>query len=456
MARKFETDYRISKVAEILKTENKFRQDIDLRADALERAVSNLGADAQELVARVLRVIELEIAPRAAEIEALLADYRSGVPAALVAEEASGRQFLTPDRHAAILAELRGGVAAEGDTLAKLLAAIVAVDSAKATPADITAAINALKGGAPSAYDTLVEIAAELAENDTAVSGLLASLANRVRFDAASAESPARQAQARANIGAPLRGHLYGLALANSVADPANDIDIGAGEAASTEADPVLMVLQAGITKRLDATWSAGSNQGGLDAGAAADGTYHIWIIRRSDTGAVDALLSTSASAPTMPSGYDQKRRVGSILRRSGSIVGFVQDGDVFRLKSMINDVAAENPGTSAVTRTISVPLGLRVEAELVVGFVDGAGNNYNNPGAIYISDLAADDVVPTIVSGVSAVCYPSFASSQQNAAPVMVFTNPSAQVRSRIYTSGVNTTLVINTRGWRDRRGRE
>lgn len=172
MTRKFETEYRISKADEILKKENAFRQDIDMRLDAIERAVAGLGSDADILVARVLRVIELEISPRAAELEALLTDYRDGVPAASVEEEADGRQFLTPDRRSAIVNELRGGVDGSGDTLAKLLAKIVAVDAAKATPGDIGAAVASLRAGVASGRDTLKKLS-------DLIDGVSASLATK-------------------------------------------------------------------------------------------------------------------------------------------------------------------------------------------------------------------------------------------------------------------------------------
>ncbi|MGX7742633.1 hypothetical protein [Rhodopseudomonas parapalustris] len=167
MARKYETDYRIAKTDEVLGKANATALDIDLRLDAIERAVASLGSGADTLVTRVLRVIETEISPRAAEIEALLTDYREGVPASVVAEEPNGRQFLTPARRAAILAELRGGVDASGDTLAKLLAMIVALDAAKATPSNIAAAVTALKGGVAADYDTLAKIVALIATKAT-------------------------------------------------------------------------------------------------------------------------------------------------------------------------------------------------------------------------------------------------------------------------------------------------
>ncbi|RAI27875.1 hypothetical protein CH338_29780, partial [Rhodoplanes elegans] len=114
--------YEVSNVGEVLKSERAFRQDVDMRLDVLERGIAALGADASVLVARVIRAIETEIAPRAAEIEALLVGYRDGVPAAAVAESAE-RFFLTPARRAAIIAE----AITTGDPSAAIAAAIASL-----------------------------------------------------------------------------------------------------------------------------------------------------------------------------------------------------------------------------------------------------------------------------------------------------------------------------------------
>jgi hypothetical protein len=234
MARKFETDYRIGKTSEVLPTENKFRLDVDLRLDAVELALQQLGSGADTLVARVLRVIEQEISPRAAEIEALLTDYRAGVPAASVHEEADGRQFLTPERRTAILGELRDGVDASGDTLAKLLAlihvldaAIASVSAVKAPLADAhltgvptapTAALgtntnqiatmaalvamrNDLVNGSGASLDQLNELAAALNNDANFGATVVAALSARLRLDAVGGYTPAQKAQGRKNIG---------------------------------------------------------------------------------------------------------------------------------------------------------------------------------------------------------------------------------------------------------------
>jgi len=65
-------------------------------------------------------------------------------------------------------------------------------------------------------------------------------------------------------------------------------------------------------------TSSAGAN--GLDTGSMAANTwYAVWIIHNPTTAVTAAMLSTSASAPTMPSGYTFKHRVGWMRTQSGS-----------------------------------------------------------------------------------------------------------------------------------------
>jgi hypothetical protein len=248
-------------------------------------------------------------------------------------------------------------------------------------------------------------------------------------------------------------GCLYGLTLSNNGSDATNDIDISAGKCRDGS-DTVNMVLASVMTKRLDANWGVGTNGGGLDTGSIANATYHIWLIKRSDTGVVDALFSLSASAPTMPANYDYKRRIGSIVRASASIRAFIQDGDQFMWKSPVSDVTAANPGTSAVTRTLSLPTGIRVNAIVQVN-VTGT-TQPNLPGAVYLSDLSLTDVSASSNTAASILVYASSAISDMYAGLIcQVFTNTSAQIRSRLQISGAGTTLQINTAGWVDTRGR-
>jgi hypothetical protein len=249
-------------------------------------------------------------------------------------------------------------------------------------------------------------------------------------------------------IGQP--GFLFGLTLANNGTDATNDIDIAIGKCRDST-DAVNLVLASILTKRLDAAWTVGTNQGGLDTGAIGNNTYHIWLIKRSDTGVVDALFSLSTSVPTMPANYDFKRRIGAIVRSSGAILGFVQDHDDFVLKAPIAAAVMTNPGIGAVTKTINAPTGIRVKAHLaVVGFCTGG----SSPGAIYISDLSVTDVAAGSTN-FSISAYNASAVTFQNGATVFIYTNTSAQVRVRIQFSNADTQIYISTIGWTDARGR-
>lgn len=63
---------------------------------------------------------------------------------------------------------------------------------------------------------------------------------------------------------------------------------------------------------------------GGLDAGAeAANQWYSIWVIHNQTDSLTRALLSTSATAPTMPTNYTKKRRVGWVRNSSSNFLQF-------------------------------------------------------------------------------------------------------------------------------------
>jgi hypothetical protein len=246
-----------------------------------------------------------------------------------------------------------------------------------------------------------------------------------------------------------LQNYLTGLKLSNNGTDPTNDIDIAAGQA--MDSTNAIMITGAAIIKRLDAGWAVGTNAGGLDTGAIANATYHVWLIKRSDTGVVDALFSTSASAPTMPANYDYKRRIGSIVRAAAAIKLFVQDGDDFQWLVPVADVGANNPGTGAVTRTLTLPTGIRVKAKIsVLAYAVLAGSATNG---VFISDLSITDSAP---SGYIQSVYVGSAAAESIGLLTECYTNTSAQVRSRLEASNANTWLYIGTQGWTDRRGQD
>lgn len=243
------------------------------------------------------------------------------------------------------------------------------------------------------------------------------------------------------------RTYLYGLTLANGT-DATNDINIATGVCSSDDSavtDRVLM-SQTGnpLVKRLDAAWAVGSGNGGLDTGEIANTTYHIFVIKRIDTGVVDALFSVSASAPTMPANYTKKRRVGSILRESAAIVAFNQKGNYFFRKVPIQEFSTSDFGTSAVVRTLSVPLG-------IIPIWIGSAYNINSGSAedVYLwdtdlTDTAAGAAATTLVSN----------TALAGACQVQIRADGSAHIYSRHSVGNASTTFALNTHGWIDTRG--
>lgn len=120
-------------------------------------------------------------------------------------------------------------------------------------------------------------------------------------------------------VGPQTQGFYTGLALTTDATDAANDVDIAVGVAAADVSPYNLMQLTGALVKRIDAAWAVGTNQGGLDTGSVSDTTYYVWLIQRSDTGVVDALFSLSSTAPTMPTNYDRKRLLGTLIRASST-----------------------------------------------------------------------------------------------------------------------------------------
>lgn len=242
---------------------------------------------------------------------------------------------------------------------------------------------------------------------------------------------------------------ISGLTLSNNGADAVNDIDIAAGACADLAGGAdAIMALGSALTKRLDAAWAVGTGNGGLDTGAVGNTTYHVWLIKRPDTGVVDALFSTSASAPTMPTNYTIKRRIGSFVRNAGANDLFTQMGDEFLLKTPVNSFSVNAPGTSAVLRALSIPSGLQLWGIFTITVEDttpaGTRVLITSPDQ---TDTAPSSTVHDLLVGTAAEA----ASTR-----MVVRTNTSAQVRTRALASDAGVTLTATTHGWIDRRGQD
>lgn len=245
-----------------------------------------------------------------------------------------------------------------------------------------------------------------------------------------------------------LAGTLWGLTLSNNGTDAANDIDIAAGIAIDST-NAVLMRLASSLTKRLDAAWAVGSGNGGRDTGSIADGTWHVHLIKRPDTGVVDVLFSLSATAPTLPTNYTVFRCIGPILRVSSAIKAFTQIGDYFEWSTPVADIASAAQTTGNTTRTLaSIPTGKAVLADIGVNIYRSGGTGQF--GIASSPARAGGTVVDRDTAGVG---YSTGASAAGSAtARMLVLTNTSAQIVTDANQTGEVSITVF---GFYDNRGR-
>lgn len=321
--------------------------------------------------------------------------------------------------------------------------------SGTGSPVDLTAAqvrtIINVEDGADVTDATNVDAAGAVMNADTSTASMDFVVDEDDMASNSATKVPTQQsvkAYADAAMRFP-RGHRYGLNISNNVTDASNDIDIATGECVDSTG-AYKLVLGSALTKRLDASWAVGTGNGGLDTGSIANTTYHVFLIKRSDTGVVDALFSTSATAPTMPASYDSFRRIGSIIRSAGAILGFIKIKNRYFWTSVYTDRSSTATTTDALL-TLTVPSGIKVAPKLVCYLALGAssdawfkmGNGFNS---------GADTFVIR--------CTNSPASGNQRVYSVVdcIVTNTNGQIRFTADTSsGSIATGQVNTHGFTD-----
>lgn len=240
----------------------------------------------------------------------------------------------------------------------------------------------------------------------------------------------------------PLRGHIGGLTVSNNAGTPNTKIDVAAGEAVDTTV--FTKMVSAGAT--IDITTSGVAL--GLDTGTRANNTwYHVYLIAKAD-GTTTFVASTSASAPTYPTGYLYCRRIFSFLTDgSANIVPFLHREDTVHWASSFADIATANMGTTNALYALTVPAGIRTRPIFDLGSSTASVNllAFDGDAAGYAPGSSGISTSPGYsISG---------GSAGSIARVVDAYTNTARQVRIR---SNVSTAeLYAYTRGYIDTRGR-
>ena len=246
--------------------------------------------------------------------------------------------------------------------------------------------------------------------------------------------------------GGLMRGAIAGLTL--STAGSSTTFSVAPGMAAdSTNA---VMISFPNVFSKTTAAWAiGGAGQGALDTGVIVAGAfYHVYLIRRASDGLADVLISASATAPTLPSGFTQFRRIGAMLTNgSGQWTSFSQLGDEFLWASPASDVVGDAIGAASKLYNLTVPTGVQVFAK-----IRGQQLNTAIGGTSLIT--SPDEAVQVTNSPLGNLSSRNWSTS--TGAPwgeLVVRTNTSGQVRA---VAQANSTLWIATCGWLDRRGKD
>jgi hypothetical protein len=248
-----------------------------------------------------------------------------------------------------------------------------------------------------------------------------------------------------------LRSYLAGLTLSTSGVSATFVVTAGV---AADSTNAFMMTLSSSFNKTTS-PWAAGSGNGALDTGTIASSTwYHVYLIMRQDTGAVDVLISLSASSPalpTLPGVYNLYRRIGSLMTGgSGNWVQMTQLGDDFLWTTSFTDVSAIPLVVAPTLKTLTVPTGLQVTAS-IQGMVQGAtGSSY---GILFSSPDTGG-----LAAGASIGRYSVYAPASGGGATAgrdFVRTNTAGQIYVAAQATAAGVTYFINTFGWNDSRGR-
>ncbi len=160
-----------------------------------------------------------------------------------------------------------------------------------------------------------------------------------------------------------------------------------------------------------------------------------------------DELCSTSATAPTLPTHYTKKRRIGSFKTDGAAhILAFSQLGDEFIWATPVADVNVSTLGTTPLALTLaSVPSGVQVNA-LVRSYM------YNSSAGTNGLLLPAGDGPTASITPLDNFSFAS-APGLGSAGAFNLRTSTSQQIKA--VTNAASTWLLIVTYGWIDTRGR-
>ena len=262
--------------------------------------------------------------------------------------------------------------------------------------------------------------------------------------------------------------YLTGMQLSNDT-DAEHDISISAGTCRDND-NSASMTFSSAMVKRIDASWVAGTGNGGLASSLtlAANTWYHVFVILVGGT--ADAGFDTSTTAANLVTDHSATdyRRIGSVRTdASKNILNFKQWGDEFRYNyGAITTTGYDSADTTNLTyQTTTVvtiadlPLGFSTE-----GIFQIVSYNFSNnePYMVWPYDVSVgtidNDFQPAAGAGPGGSF--GFANSSGAARGMVNTLRMRIDESQRIKVMSGNLSdagdLMIYTMGWYDTRGKD
>jgi hypothetical protein len=235
--------------------------------------------------------------------------------------------------------------------------------------------------------------------------------------------------------------------------DADHDIDITAGRC--TDSTNTWSMVLGAFTKRIDATWEAGTGNGGLADGATLGNNtwYHLFVVQIGTT--VDAMFDTSPVCANGVANNDVAyfRRIASVLTNaSANIRAYRQSRDYFVWPTMVADVSAvAPPGDTAVLAALTVPLGFETSAICysVIVAPTSSADCY-----LIVSNPEQPDQAPGAAAYQQVVLAQS-GSGQAFSSTFITKTNTSSQIRYHFEGAASLIEFSLKTVGYIDMRGK-
>lgn len=172
--------------------------------------------------------------------------------------------------------------------------------------------------------------------------------------------------------------------IANSTIDSDHDIVFSAGKIISDDGSTLIEIPQ--LIKRINATWTAGNNNGGRDSSDSLtnDDTFHCFVIYRNSDGATDAGFTKDVTGASLlsDSGYDKAKWVGAVITdASANIIGFTQYNDRFIWDTPILEIASAGGRDNDTKYTDAVTVPKDIRSTILLNF---SYDNSNGATTVY------------------------------------------------------------------------